>query len=77
MNISKIENGKVKILKLKDNENAFIELICPKCNKESKYEEKWSNMIKGKGINQKIIVRCKNCNNEIILEKLRKEIKKK
>ncbi len=72
----KIGNGNVKVLKLKNSEFAKIELVCPNCNSKSNFEEKWENLIKGQGINQKIIIKCKNCSNEIVLEKMRKEIKK-
>ncbi len=70
--------GKVRILKLKEEENAKIEFKCPECGYDGKWDEKWGEpFVQGSGINQKFIIKCKNCNFSIKISKLKKEIKKK
>ncbi|MEM5790705.1 MAG: hypothetical protein QXP77_01505 [Candidatus Aenigmatarchaeota archaeon] len=70
--------GKVRILKLKGEENGKVEFKCPECGYEGSWEERWEEpFLQGSGINQKFNLKCKSCNFSIKISKLKKEIKKK
>ena len=72
------KKGRIRIIKLKENDFAEIEFLCPECKKFEKRKEKWKEpFVKGSGKNQKFFVKCNFCNFFIKLEKLRKEIKKR
>lgn len=73
-----LDNGKIRILKLKEEDFATLEFLCPNCGKFEKRKEEWKEpFLIGKGKNQKFFVKCNFCGYSLKLEKLRKEIKKK
>lgn len=70
--------GRVRILKLKEEEEGNVEFKCPECGYEGSWKEKWEEpFLKGSGINQTFNLKCKNCNFSIKISKLKKDIKKK
>lgn len=69
---------KIRILKLKEDNNATIEFTCPECGSSEKRNESWSEpFIEGTGANQKFNVKCSKCSFSVKLLKLKKEVKKK
>lgn len=70
--------GRVRIVKLKEEPYAAVEYVCPNCGNSERRRELWQEpLVSGKGINKRFLIRCSNCNYEIKLLKLKKEIKKK
>lgn len=71
-------NGKIKIMKLKEESEANVELTCPSCGHAEKRKENWSEpFVEGSGANQKFNVNCTKCGFSIKLMKLKKEVRKK
>jgi predicted RNA-binding Zn-ribbon protein involved in translation (DUF1610 family) len=70
--------GKVRIIKMKENDFAEVMFVCPECGNSEKTKKKWSSpFVEGSGKNQKFNLKCNKCGYSIKLIKLRKEIKKK
>lgn len=71
-------NGKIRIMKLKEEDDATVEFMCPECGVEEKRNESWSEpFMEGAGANQKFNVRCSKCGFSVKLLKLKKKVKKK
>lgn len=70
--------GRVRIIKLKEEPKASVEYSCPQCGFSEKRKELWTEpLVTGSGMNKKFLIRCSKCGFEIKLLKLKKEIKKK
>jgi predicted nucleic-acid-binding Zn-ribbon protein len=70
--------GKVKVAKLKEEADAFVEYTCPKCGFSEKRREPWMEpLVSGTGANKKFFVKCSKCGYEIKFLKLKKEAKAK
>jgi len=70
--------GRIRIIKLKEEEEAEVEYICPSCRYTEKRRERWKEpFVNGSGLNQFFLLSCSKCGFTIKLSKLRKEIKKK
>lgn len=70
--------GKIRIVKMKDDEFAQIDFTCPECGKNNKRNEKWNEpFIEGEGKNTKFFVTCSACKTTQKFLKLKKEVKKK
>lgn len=59
--------GRIKIIKLKEEELARVEYVCPECLYEEKIRKKWKRPFS---------IRCSKCNILIRVPSLRYEIKK-
>jgi DNA-directed RNA polymerase subunit RPC12/RpoP len=59
--------GKIRILKLKEEELAKVEYVCPECKNEEKINCEWKKPFS---------IRCSKCNFLIKVPSLRYEIKK-
>ncbi len=71
-------NGKIRILKLKEESEANVDLTCPECNNSEKRKEGWGEpFVTGTGANQKFNLTCNKCGFKIKLLRLKKEAKKK
>jgi len=69
--------GKIRIMKLKEENDASVELTCPGCGKVDKRKETWSEpFVTGEKANRIFTVTCKNCNFVAKIAKLKKEMKK-
>lgn len=70
--------GKIRIVKMKEDSEAQIELTCPECGANEKKKEAWGEpFVQGEGVSQKFNVKCDKCGFSTKLLKLKKEIKKK
>ena len=70
--------GKIRIVKMKEDEFAQIDFTCPECGKNNKRNEKWFEpFVQGEGANQKFFVTCSQCKTAQKFLKLKKEVKKK
>lgn len=70
--------GKIRILKLKEDNDATIEFTCPECGFSEKRNESWGEpFVEGTGANQKFNIKCSKCEFTVKLLKLKREIKKK
>lgn len=70
--------GKVKIAKMKEETEALVEYVCPKCGNSESRKEAWQEpLVSGVGANKKFTVKCGKCGFEIRFLKLKKEAKKK
>ena len=70
--------GKVRIVKMKEDDFAQIEFTCPECGNAEKKREKWAEpFMQGEGSNAKFFVTCSACNVTQKMLKLKKEVKKK
>lgn len=72
------QKGKLRILKMREEDEAQVELMCPKCGSNEKRKEKWAEpFTTGEGAKQKFNVKCNKCDFSVKLLKLKKEVKKK
>jgi ssDNA-binding Zn-finger/Zn-ribbon topoisomerase 1 len=70
--------GRIRIVKMKEDDFAQIDFTCPECGKNAKMKEKWTEpFVQGEGANEKFFVACSGCKNTQKLLKLKKEVKKK
>ena len=70
--------GKVRIIKLVNEEKAALELTCPECGNSENRKEDWAEpLVEGTGANQKFNIKCNKCGFSVKLMKLKKEAKKK
>ena len=70
--------GKIKIMKLKEEAEANVEVTCPECGNSEKRKEPWEEpFVSGTGKNQKFNLVCNKCGFNINVLKLKKEVKKK
>lgn len=60
--------GKIRVIVLKGESTANIELTCPECGANQKKKEEWRIPF---------LTKCDKCSFEIKVQNLRKEIKKK
>jgi predicted RNA-binding Zn-ribbon protein involved in translation (DUF1610 family) len=60
--------GKIRIIVLKGESTANVDLVCPECGTEEKWKEEWKMPFN---------TSCKKCGFKIKVDSLRKEIKKK
>jgi len=71
-------HGKIRIVKMKEDDFAQVDLTCPECGKGEKRSEKWSEpFVQGTGTNTKFFFTCSQCKTTHKLLKLKKEAKKK
>ncbi len=70
--------GKIRILKMKEESDANVEIECPECGASDKRKEKWvSPFVEGTGTNMKFNVKCSKCGFAVKMMKLKKEVKRK
>jgi len=70
--------GKIRILKLREESDANVELTCPECSNSEKRKESWGEpFVTGSGANKKFALACNKCGFNIKVLKLKKEAKKK
>ncbi len=70
--------GKIKILKMKEDSQAQVELVCPGCGAADKRKEDWAEpFVTGTGSKQAFTVKCKKCSFVAKLLKLKREAAKK
>lgn len=70
--------GKIRIIKMKEESEAQVEIDCPECGAKEKKKESWKEpFVQGEGASQKFNVKCIKCGFSTKLLKLKKEIKKK
>jgi RNase P subunit RPR2 len=71
-------NGKIRIVKVKEASQANVELTCPECGNIEKRKENWGEpFVTGTGVNQRFNLSCNKCGYKMKLLKLKKEVKKK
>jgi DNA-directed RNA polymerase subunit RPC12/RpoP len=69
--------GKVRIIKLKEEDKAMVDFTCPDCGHSEKKEELWQEpFVTGSGANKKMNVVCRGCGKRITVLKLKKEVAK-
>lgn len=69
--------GKVRIMKLKEEDRAMVDFVCPMCGNSEKREEAWAEpFVTGKGAGKKMNVACGKCGHKVTVLKLRKQIAK-
>ena len=65
-----LENGgKVRVLVIKGDDKAYIELICPYCGKYTYEEQEYKKVSKASKIRMR--VECSNCHKNTKVEKLK------
>jgi len=70
--------GKIKIMKMREDDSAQIEFACPGCGFLEKRKEKWGEpFTTGTGSKQFFSIKCGKCNLVTKLLKLKKEAAKK
>ena len=70
--------GKIRVVKLKEEPYANVDLACPECGTSETRKEGWGEpFVTGEGSNQKFNLSCSKCGFKIKLLKLKKEAKKK
>lgn len=70
--------GKIRIVKLREEPDADVELTCPECSNSEKRKEAWGEpFVNGSGANKKFNLQCNKCGFKIKILKLKKEAKKK
>ena len=62
-------NGKVRVLVIKGEKIAYIELICPYCGKYTYAEQEYKHVSKASKI--RLRVECSNCHKKTKVEKLK------
>lgn len=73
-NSSGEEKGKVKILKMREESDAQVELMCPECGFTEKRREDWTEpFVTGEGSKKKFVVKCNKCDSVVKILKLKKE----
>jgi predicted RNA-binding Zn-ribbon protein involved in translation (DUF1610 family) len=69
--------GKVRIMKLKEENEASVSYTCPECGYSEQRKELWEEpFLTGKGANKKMRFSCAKCGYNISVLKLKKEIAK-
>ena len=69
--------GKIKIMKLKEDADAMLEITCPNCGKSDKRKEAWTEpFTTGEKKNRKFLVSCNGCGFKAKLLNLQKQAKK-
>lgn len=70
--------GKIRIVKMRENSQADIDLTCPECGASVKMKEEWAEpFTQGTGSKQTFNLTCSKCGFKIKLLKLKKEAAKK
>ena len=70
--------GKIRILKVKEEAEANVELTCPECGNDEKRREVWTEpFVTGTGINRKFNLQCGKCGFKIKMLRLKKAAKEK
>ena len=70
--------GKIRIMKMKEDDFAQIDFTCPECGKNEKRKENWSEpFVQGEKSKQTFLVTCSQCKTVQKFLKLKKEVKKK
>ena len=70
-------NGKVKIMKTKEEQHALVAYTCPECGHTEQKKEPWCEpFLTGNGANKRLNFSCSNCGYKFSILKLRKEIAK-
>ena len=70
--------GKIRILKVREESEANVEVTCPECRHTEKRKEPWEEpFVSDTGKNQKFNLVCNKCGFNINVLKLKKEVKKK
>ena len=69
--------GKVRIMKVKEEQEATIAYTCPECGHSEQRKELWQEpFLTGNGASKKLNFSCAKCGNKVSILKLRKEIAK-
>ena len=69
--------GKIKIMKVKEDPDAMLEIKCPNCGKSEKRKEPWTEpFTTGEKKNRKFLVGCSSCGFKAKLLNLQKQAKK-
>ena len=67
--------GKIRIVKLKEQQEALVDYTCPECGHAEKKKELWQEpFLTGSGANRKMSVVCAKCGNKMTVLKLKKQI---
>ncbi len=70
--------GTIKIMKMKEDSYAVVELVCSECGTSETKNMEWCEpFVEGEGINKKFNVSCSSCGFSTTVLKLKKEAKKK
>jgi len=76
-NKDKEPTGKIRIMKMKEEDEATVKYKCPECGHEETKKEKWEEpFLTGKGANKKMTVVCKGCGKKMTVLKLKKQMAK-
>jgi len=69
--------GKIKIIKVKEEENAMVDFTCPKCGHQEKSEQPWCEpFVIGEKMNRQLFPKCNKCGHIEKVVKLKKAAKK-
>jgi hypothetical protein len=69
--------GKVRILKLQEEQEALVDYTCPMCGFSEKGKIRWAEpLVSGTGSNKKFNVKCNKCAFEMKFLKLKKQAAK-
>lgn len=70
--------GKIRIMKMKEDDFALVDFTCPECGNSQKKTEKWAEpFMQGEKSNTKFFVTCSQCKTPQKMLKLKKEMRKK
>lgn len=77
-NSSGKETGKIRIMKMREEGEAQVDLTCPECGTSEKRKEAWSEpFVVGEGASKKFNLKCNKCGFASKVLKLKKEVSKK
>lgn len=69
--------GKVRIMKVKEEDEAVVAYTCPECGHSEQKREKWEEpFLTGKGASKKMTFSCSKCDKQMTVLKLKKQIAK-
>ncbi len=69
--------GKIRIMKLKEEDEALVKYKCPECGHEEQKKELWQEpFLTGKGANKKMTVVCAGCGKKMAVLKMKKQVAK-
>ena len=70
--------GKIKILKMREEDHAQVDFTCPECGANDKRKESWAEpFTSGEKSKQRFMVKCGKCGFVLNMLKLKKEAAKK
>ena len=69
--------GKIRIFKLKEEDEATVKYTCPECGHEEQKKEKWEEpFLIGTGAKKMMNVICARCGHKMTILKLKKQMAK-